>query len=395
MNENDPSAPGTTASTVIGGGRNRTPFEQIVLLLQGGGALGSYQAGVYQALAEADLHPDWVSGISIGAFNSAIIAGNPPEKRVERLRQFWEALCASPLGIPFLRHLDLRDDLTHEAVNQTRAWNILMFGAPNFFAPRPPQTVMFPGGVHRASFYDNRAVWATLAKLVDFDLINEGPMRFSVGAVEVTSGNFVYFDTTTHRIGVEHVVASGSLPPALPATEVDGRYYWDGGLVSNTPLQWVLLNRPRRDTLAFQVDLWPSRGVLPKDIIDVEVRHKEIVYSSRTRAATDQYKSAQKVRNALSVLLAKLPEELRDTEETKILAEHADDKVCNVAHLIYRSKCYEGYSKDFEFSRRTMEEHWNAGYADARMTLSDPEVLQLPDRLEGVRTFDLGLDRRD
>ncbi len=374
---------------------SRTPFEQVALVLQGGGALGSYQGGVYQALAEADLPPDWVAGISIGAFNSAIIAGNPPEKRVERLREFWETVCSSPLGIPFFRYLDIRDDLTHETINQARAWNILMFGAPNFFAPRAPQAVMFPGGVHRASFYDNTPVRATLAQLVDFDRINEGRMRFSVGAVDVASGNFVYFDNTTHRIGVEHVVASGSLPPGFPATEVDGRHYWDGGLVSNTPLQWVLDSRPRCDTLAFQVDLWPARGALPKDLIDVEVRHKEIVYSSRTRAATDHYKNAQKVRNAISTLMAKLPEELRNTEETKILAEHADAKVCNIAHLIYRSKAYEGYSKDFEFSRRTMEEHWAAGCRDARMTLANPDVLQLPDRLEGVRTFDCGFNRRD
>ena len=376
------------------GGR-RTPFEQIALVLQGGGALGSYQGGVFQALAEANLHPDWVAGISIGAFNSAIIAGNPPEKRVERLRQFWETVCASPLGIPYFRSIDLRDDLSHQTVNLARAWNVLMFGAPNFFVPRPPPTIMFPGAVSRASFYDNTPARTTLAELVDFDLLNEGRMRFSVGAVDILSGNFAYFDTTTHRIGVEHVMASGSLPPGFSATEVDGQYYWDGGLVSNTPLQWVLDSRPRRDTLAFQVDLWPARGALPKDLIDVEVRHKEIVYSSRTRAATDHYKIAQKVRVALSALLAKLPPQLRDAEEAKILEEVADDKVCNIAHLIYRSKSYEGYSKDFEFSRRTMEEHWQAGYRDAQITLSDPDVLQLPDRLEGVRTFDCGVSRPD
>jgi NTE family protein len=386
---------GETDRAAKSNGGRRTPFEQIALVLQGGGALGSYQGGVYQALAEANLHPDWVAGISIGAFNSAIIAGNPPEKRVERLRQFWETVSSSPLGIPYFRFIDLHDDLSHQTVNQARAWNIVMFGTPNFFVPRPPPTVMFPGHAARASFYDNTPIRATLAQLVDFDLINEGRMRFSVGAVDVLTGNFVYFDTTTHRIGVEHVVASGSLPPAFSATEVDGRYYWDGGLVSNTPLQWVLDSRPRRDTLAFQVDLWPARGALPKDLVDVEVRHKEIVYSSRTRAATDHYKIAQKVRAALSALLAKLPPELRDAEEVKILEERADDKVCNIAHLIYRSKGYEGYSKDFEFSRRTMEEHWEAGYRDAQLTLEDPDVLQLPDRLEGVRTFDCGLDRPD
>jgi len=371
-------------------GAKRTPFEQIALLLQGGGALGSYQAGVYQALAEADLHPDWVAGISIGAFNSAIIAGNPPEKRVERLREFWETICSPPLGIPYFKFVDLKNDFNHQTVNQARAWNILMFGAPNFFVPRPPPTVFFPGDVLKASFYDNSPIRPTLARLVDFDRVNAGDMRFSVGAVDVCSGNFIYFDTTTHHIGVEHVVASGSLPPGFPATEVDGCHYWDGGLVSNTPLQWVLDSRPRRDTLAFQVDLWNARGALPKDLIDVEVRHKEIVYSSRTRAATDHYKNAQKVRNALSTLLTKLPNELRGTEEAKILEQHADDKVCTIAHLIYRSKSYEGISKDFEFSRRTMEEHWQAGYRDARHTLENPEVLKLPDRLEGARTFDCG-----
>jgi len=378
------------ARTPKGGGR--TPFEQVALLLQGGGALGSYQAGVYQALAEADLHPDWVAGISIGAFNSAIIAGNPPEKRVERLREFWETVCSSPLGLPYLRFIDLKDDFSHETVNQARAWNVVMFGAPRFFVPRAPASVLFPGHAGRASFYDNTPIRATLARLVDFDRINAGAMRFSVGAVDVCSGNFIYFDTTTHRIGIEHVVASGSLPPGFPATEVDGRHYWDGGLVSNTPLQWVLDSRPRRDTLAFQVDLWSARGALPKDLIGVEVRHKEIVYSSRTRAATDHYKNAQKLRNALATLLRKLPAELRDTEEAQILEQQADDKVCNIAHLIYRSKSYEGFSKDFEFSRRTMEEHWQAGYHDLQRTIENPDVLRLPDRLEGVRTFDRSRD---
>jgi NTE family protein len=387
MNSNSGNANPAHRSTI---GR-RTPFEQVVLVLQGGGALGSYQAGVYQALAAADLHPDWVAGISIGAFNSALIAGNPPEKRVERLREFWETISSPPLGIPFFRRLT-KNDLSHQAVNQMWAWNILMFGRPKFFVPRPPPTVFFPGDVNRASFYDNSAISETLAKLIDFDRLNGGDMRFSVGTVDVESGNFVYFDSSTHRIGVEHIVASGALPPAFPATEVNGRFYWDGGLVSNTPLEWVLDSRPRRDTLAFQVDLWPARGRLPKDLIDVEVRHKEIVYSSRTRAATDRYKTIQKARNALSVLLAKLPPELRDDEEVKILQGHADDKVCSIAHLIYRSKIYESFSKDYEFSRRTMEEHWDAGYADAYATLQDPEVLQLPDRLEGVRTFDCGVE---
>jgi NTE family protein len=372
----------------------RTAFEQVVLLLQGGGALGSYQGGVYQALAEADLHPDWVAGISIGAFNAAIIAGNPPERRVERLREFWETVSKSPLGL-YSEAFSLKDDFTHEAINQMRAWHIVMFGAPNFFVPRHPATVFFPGDASKASYYDNTPIRDTLLRLVDFDRINGGEMRFSVGAVDVLLGNFIYFEPGSERIGVEHIMASGSLPPAFPVTEVGGSYYWDGGLVSNTPLQWVLDSEPRRDTLAFQVDLWNARGELPKDIIDVEVRHKEIVYSSRTRAATDHYKHVQRLRNALAKLLGKLPPELSVCEEAKILSEVADDKVYNIAHLIYRSKRYEGYSKDFEFSRRTMEEHWQAGYGDARLTLENPQVFQLPDRLEGVQTFDLGADRRE
>ncbi len=374
--------------------QKRTPFEQIALVLQGGGALGSYQAGVYQALAEADLHPDWVAGISIGAINAAIIAGNAPDKRVGRLREFWETVSASPLGIPYFKSLELRDELNHQFVNRARAMGILLFGAPNFFVPRMPPAMLWPGGsADKASYYDNTPLTATLERLVDFDRINDGAMRFSVGAVDVCSGNFTYFDSTTHRIGAEHIAASGSLPPSFPATVIDGRYFWDGGLVSNTPLQWVLDCRPRRDTLAFQIDLWNARGALPKDLIDVEVRHKEIVYSSRTRAATDQYKNAQKLRIAVANLIKELPDALRDAADAKLLAREADDKVCNIVHLIYRAKAYEGIAKDFEFSRRTMEEHWTTGYRNARHTLANPEVLQLPDRQEGVRTFDIGEDR--
>jgi len=371
----------------------RTPFERVALLLQGGGALGSYQAGVYQALAEADLHPDWVAGISIGAINSALIAGNPPDKRVERLREFWETVCTSPVGVPYFKSIELRNEQFHRLVNQTRAMNILLFGTPHFFAPRFPPALMWPGGsADKISYYDTTALKATLEKFVDFDRINSREMRFSVGAVNVCTGNFAYFDNTTDRIGPAHVMASGSLPPGFAATEIDGQYYWDGGLVSNTPLQWVLENKPRLDTLALQVDLWNARGKLPTDMTEVEVRQKEIIYSSRTRAATDHYKRQQRLRIAFANLAKKLPEELLNSDDAKVLAEESDEKVCNIVHLIYRAKGYEGIAKDYEFSRRTMNEHWQAGYENAVRSLANPEVLQLPDRLEGVRTFDLGLE---
>jgi NTE family protein len=372
------------------------PFEVTALLLQGGGALGSYQAGVYEALAEAGLHPDWVAGISIGAVNAALIAGNPPEKRVERLREFWEAVSTPPLGVPHLKHIDITDEFSRRLVNQLRAFGILLFGAPNFFAPRlPPPSLWPPHNADAVSYYDVAPLKATLERLVDFDRINTGAMRFSVGAVNVRSGNFVYFDTTTHRIGPAHVIASGSLPPGFPATEIDGEYFWDGGLVSNTPLQWVLDSRPRRDTLAIQIDLWDAHGAMPRDLNETQVRQKEIQFSSRTRAATDHYKKAQKLRLAVANLINRLPAELREHEDVKMLEQEADDKVCNIVHLIYHASNTEGIAKDFEFSRRTMLEHWQSGYADAVRSFSHPEVLQRPDKLEGVRTFDFTKVKRN
>ena len=374
----------------------RPPFERIALILQGGGALGAYQAGVYQALAEANLHPDWVAGISIGAINSALIAGNPPKKRVQRLRTFWETVSAPPFGMPFLAALEGRDEFTHTLINQVSSLGALIGGVPGFFQPRVPPPFLYPNGAPEAlSYYDVAPLRATLEALVDFDLINSGAMRFSVGAVNVRSGNFVYFDNTTYQICPEHVMASGSLPPGFPPTEIEGEYYWDGGLVSNTPLDWVLDSRPGRDTLAFQVDLWSARGEFPRNLIEAETRQKEIRYSSRTRLATNQFKKKQILRRAAAQLLAKIPKELLQTPQAEMLAFEADEKVYNLVQLIYRTRHYEGNSKDYEFSRRTMEEHWQSGYNDAVRTLRHPEVLQRPQGLDGVSTFDLAVDGRE
>ena len=374
----------------------RPPFEQVALLLQGGGALGSYQAGVYQALHEAGIEPDWVAGISIGAINSAIIAGNPPAHRLDRLRDFWETVSAAPFGVPDPIGLDSAGDLAREWVNQFRAFGVLVGGAPQFFAPRPLPPFLAPRGSTEAlSYYDTAPLRATLERLVDFDLLGHGPTRLSVGAVNVRTGNFVYFDSASHRIGPEHVIASGSLPPGFPATEIEGEHYWDGGLVSNTPLQWVLDARPRCDTLAFQVDLWSAKGDLPRDLVESETRQKEIRYSSRTRSGTDQFRRTQQLRRALARVWRDLPEELSGLPEAQLLAAEADDKVYNIVQLIYRSRKYEGVAKDFEFSRRTMEEHWQAGYHDAVRTLRHPEVLQRPESLDGVFTFDLAVQGRE
>jgi NTE family protein len=272
----------------------------------------------------------------------------------------------------------------------------LASGASGFFAARPVTPWLQPGGtIEATSFYDTKDLKRTLERLVDFDRLNAGAPRFSVGAVNVRTGNFVYFDNTTHTILPEHVMASGALPPSFPAIEIEGEHYWDGGLVSNTPLQWVVEGEPRRDTLAFQVDLWNARGEFPRNMLDVVTREKEIRYSSRTRAGTDQFKQVRKMRSALAGLLEQLPEELKDSPEAKLLRTAAGPHVYNIVHLIYRAQNYEGHSKDYEFSRVTMEEHWRAGYHDARRTLRHREVLERPTNHEGVFTFDLAADGRE
>jgi NTE family protein len=376
----------------------RPPFECISLLLQGGGALGSYQAGVYEALAEADLHPDWIAGISIGAINSAIIAGNAPGDRVAKLKQFWQEITANPLVDWALEIKDLapKGDLARTLFNQANAGWALLAGAQGFFQLRQPAPWLHPDGcLDATSFYETKLLKSTLERLVDFDRINSGDTRLSVGAVNVRSGNFVYFDNTTHTIQPEHVMASGSLPPGFPAVEIEGEYYWDGGLISNTPLEWVVEYGPRQDTLAFQVDLWSSRGEFPANLAEVASRQKEIQYSSRTRANTDHFKRMQRLRCALHALLEKLPPELRDSEEAKLLSTVADHKVYNIVQLIYRSKHYEGHSKDYEFSRLSMQDHWTAGYHDAVRTLRHREIMERPETLTGVFTFDLADDGRE
>jgi NTE family protein len=411
-------------------GRSRPPFERIVLLLQGGGALGAYQGGVYQGLAEAGIHPDWTAGISIGAINAAIIAGNPPERRVERLRQFWELVSspyaqwqqpATPAGAAatskdgrvqwdfgwLLAQLEpwgyggdfttmLKGDAARSWLNQWSAGRALVSGARGFFAPRPLTPWLWPeGSIEATSYYDTTSLSATLEQLVDFDRINSDAMRLSVGAVNVRTGNFVYFDTRTHRIRPEHVMASGALPPGFPAVEIEGEHYWDGGLISNTPLRWVVESEPHRDTLAFQIDLWSSRGQFPRNMANVATRQKEIQYSSRTRAASDHFREMQCLRNALSRLLEKLPEELAASPEAALLRPASEHKVWNLIQLIYRSKGYEGDSKDYEFSRLSMEDHWQAGYYDTVRTLRHPEVLERPRGVDGVFMFDVAEDGRE
>jgi NTE family protein len=377
----------------------RSAFDRVVLLLQGGGALGAYQAGVYEALTEADLHPNWVAGISIGAINAAIIAGNPPSLRIEKLREFWEGVTGSwfdgDLG-SLLGH----GDAARGFVNQMSAVTALISGASGFFRPRVPSPWLHPpGAVGATSYYDTVHLKATLESLIDFDRVNaeHAETRLSLGAVNVQSGNLVYFDSPSQVIKPEHVMASGALPPGFPAIEIDGERYWDGGLVSNTPLQWIAMTEHRPpDSLVFQVDLWSAQGDFPRNLAEVATRQKEIQYSSRTRAFTDYFKQVAKLRHMLAALLEELPEEMRQREEVQYLNSAADRHAANIVQLIYRAKGYEGDCKDYEFSRRSMEEHWRAGYCDAVHALRHPEIFERSSsRYETLVTFDFGRDRSD
>jgi len=367
-------------------------FDTIALLLQGGGALGAYQAGVYQALAEGNVHATWLAGISIGAINAAIIAGNAPEKRIEKLRAFWELVSTPSPWAPSGEWPGMfaRGETARTALNQINSAAVAMTGVAGFFEPRlPPPWFQPPGTTEATSYYDTRPLKATLEKLIDFDRIGASDIRLSVGAVNVRSGNFAYFDSKEQRIGPEHIMASGALPPGFPAVEIEGEFYWDGGMVSNTPLQWAVENGGEHDMLAFQVDLWNARGKFPRTMTEVMTRQKEIQYSSRTRAGTNWLKSARKIHCAIAELLPQLPENLRQTEAAKVLDAVIDPHVYSVVHLIYRPKEYEGDSKDYEFSRLSMEEHWRAGHNDATRTLRHKEIFERPTSLEGVYTYDL------
>ncbi len=366
-------------------------YERTVLVLQGGGALGAYQAGVFEALCAHGLEMDWVAGISIGAINAALIAGNRPEDRFDRLRAFWETVTAEHTLLPVQALLGAfgADGVARTIASQIGASMALSHGQPGFFRPRPvPPWLLPPGTPAATSFYDTAPLRGTLERLVDFDRINAGPMRFSVGAVNVRTGNFVYFDNTSHRIGPEHVMASGALPPGFPAVEIDGEFYWDGGLVSNTPLQVVLESLPQVSSLIFQVDLWSARGPLPEDLVDVLERDKDIRYSSRTRMNTDHQAHLQAMRSTVAALLDKLPPELADEPEVRFLRESVRPVPINVIHLIYQRKTFESHSKDYEFTRATMNAHWDAGYDDAARTLARRDWLRCPSAA-GLVTHDL------
>ena len=359
-------------------------------MLQGGGALGAYQAGVYETLAAMGHTPDWVAGISIGAINAALIAGNPPARRVERIREFWEGVSSFPFGPQPLTPSERAVAGTRDVVNETNATIAMLFGVAGFFSPRVPAAPFQPTGTTAAiSFYDTEPLRKTLERLVDFDLVNSRAVRLSVGAVSVKSGNLIYFDSTRQRIDARHIMASGALPPGFPPIEIDGEYFWDGGLVSNTPLQYVLDQPGRKRRLVFQVDLFAARGEMPATLAEASEREKDIRYSSRTRLTTTYELRRQATLQAARRLVDKLPASLRDDPDAKALAALPVEPAVAVVHLIYRSKHYESQSKDYEFSRASMLEHWAAGMADTQATLEDPHWLARERHADGVHVFDM------
>jgi NTE family protein len=366
----------------------------VALVLQGGGALGAYQAGVFQAIHEANIEVSWVCGTSIGAVNGALIVGNPAERRVERLREFWETITTpqvSFLNIPWFSCLSLTENpQTRYWANKMSILTTMMQGTPGFFSARPFPPINSPAeDPSQVSYYDISPLKATLAKLVDFDLINSRPMRLSVGATNVRTGASIYFNSNERPLSISHILASASLPPGLAPTKVDGEYYWDGAVVSNTPMQHVIDNRQRDSALIFQVDLWDPNGKVPLDIPSAFLRATEIHSASRVNISIEQYKKMEKYRHALCRFFDRLPEQYQNDPDAKFLEQEARVKAATIVQLKYQSRKYEVSGKTFEFSRPAMEEHWQSGYEDTKVALGEPAVFDTPNVAEALRIFDV------
>lgn len=373
-------------------------YESIALVLQGGGALGAYQAGVYEALIGTGYQLDWIAGVSIGAVNAALIAGNPPERRLQRLQEFWQLVSSdfsflSDNNNSLLKPIDLTQEMSvdsHGIFNRFSALWAASFGIAGFYKPRiPPAYMQTPGTIAALSIYDSSPLRATLERLVDFDLINSKKVRLSVGAVNVRTGNSIYFDNHECRIGPEHIMASGALPPAFPPIIIEGEAYWDGGTVSNTPLQYVLDKRPKKSLLVLQVDLFSARGEMPTTLENVYQRQKDILYSSRTRYNSNMAEELANTRAAICDLLKKLPANLKQDPSVQALREALHTTPTDIVHLIYRQAAYEQESKDYEFSRLSVLEHWQAGQKDLCDTIHHPEWLESLGLEEGITQYDL------
>jgi NTE family protein len=365
------------------------PYQSVALVLQGGGALGAYQAGVFQALNEFGVNPNWLSGVSIGAINAAIIAGNRPGNQLDRLRTFWETVSSRKVW-----HFTPEGDVFRKMRNEASSMMTMMQGLPGFFKPRDVNPwLALSGAAGATSFYDTDELEQTLDRLIDWDIVNSRERRLSVGAVNVRTGNFRYFDSEIEVLNARHVMASGALPPAFPAVIIENEHYWDGGIVSNTPLQYLLELEEVHDTLVFQVDLFSARGLLPRDMADVLARHKDIMYSSRTRNNTDTFRRMHNLRLRLYEALRRLPPDtLSPTDRDFLAGMERDVPQINIVHLIYQQYAYEGHAKDYEFSGTSMREHWESGYVDTVKTLRHRRWLEKPPESIGMTVHDVHRD---
>jgi len=371
------------------GKKVRQQFDHEILLLQGGGALGAYHAGVYEGLAEAGHAPTWVAGVSIGAITAALIAGNPPQRRVERLRDFWERVSGhAPMSYAAWM------DPMRPALNMFSAGTVMAFGSPGFFVPRVPPPFFAAGGTPEStSFYDTAPLKQTLEELVDFDLLNSGKVRVSLGVANVRTGGSVYFDTLHTRLGPEHVMASGALPPGFPAVEIDGEHYWDGGIVSNTPLTYVVDQKPLTSALIVQVDLFKAIGKLPSNLDEVLERQKDIQYASKQRFNVERVREMSAMRATLKRLLERLPAALKNDADARKLAAACDDRRWLIARLTNARLEHSSQTKDYEFSRATVDEHWAAGLDDVRRMAAEGDWSRAQDLGVGLQLYDAAEDK--
>ena len=352
---------------------------QVVLVLQGGGALGAYQLGVYEALHEAGIEPDWVIGTSIGAINAALIAGNPPQRRVERLHAFWDQMQAATGTASVFDWLGPGNTVA----NLATVWR----GIPNFFTPnlhalRGSAATL---GVESAAYYSTAPLRETLLELVDFSYLCECRTRMTVGAVNVVSGAMRYFDTRNERLSVEHVMASGALPPAFGAVRIDGQPYWDGGIYSNTPIEAVLDDKPRRDSLIFAVNVWHQQGPEPESIWQVMGRQKDIQYASRADSHIARQKQIHRLRHVIRELHQQIPAARRHDAQVKELASWGCGTTMHVAHLVAPRLEGEDHTKDIDFTPAGVRARRQAGYADTlRMVQRSPWREASSDPIEGV-----------
>lgn len=364
---------------------------RIALVLQGGGALGAYQGGVYQALSEQGLEPDWIVGTSIGAINGAVLAGNTAGERVDRLKEFWDIV-----GQDDIWNVErVPEDLRSANIYLTTL-GVLASGIPGFFSPRRllPPLRGDSGTAETCSFYDTAPLRETLERLVSFELINaEEGTRLTVGAVDVTSGKLVYFDSAKEPLAAAHVMASGSLPPGFPAVRIGDDLYWDGGLYSNTPIDAVIDDVPQVDTLCFMVDLWHAEGSEPRSMAEVRERQNDILYASRSRHDIRDYRRMQQIRRAFQALREKLPSELQELPEMQRIGRLLSAARFTIIRLTYPERGWDMSTKSIDFSRASIKSRWDQGYSDAMRAVGQEEWLRLP--TDGADIYELGPEEEE